>query len=502
MQRDAPHRPISDDDNIVSIHDEPQSDEEMASMVGHLEQHTEDSSADSAAEGSNHPSDSEMESDYEWESHHHSDPGSDHSSMSDDNSGSESGSSDDDGGDFTDMFKGKLRHSNIPKKPGHWKHSKLPKRSESWPSSSNWSRSRETKNQKQHHVASPDNMPNLDKPDRKKKKSDWRDTPSKSHSRGGHPGECAHDRAAHRLGEELAQKYADEDEERQSRSKKPKKVSSSRKETSATQDSSKENECERKRKRKEKKAQAQEAKLRVERERRGKEDKELARQKLLDQYRREKYSYECQELREYRRKHITLEQMESVNLDDHSTYLTLIRQDKSQYPHQNVMSHAQLIKQLKDHGMDEKANQVRSVIEKGLNNYALARMLPTNSPIIKPKYFIRVIQKKTGEVIDWQDGKHGEDQNISLHDLVSQMSMRRVNIKQNVTVDGHTYLTEIDARFCPFCNYHCSCHKTLNNHVQIHLRLLMFCGAGDCFYLTFDIKARVPHILEAHKDLG
>ena len=101
--------------------------------------------------------------------------------------------------------------------------------------------------------------------------------------------------------------------------------------------------------------------------------------------------------------------MESVNLDDHSAYLTLIRQDKSWYPHQNVMSHARLLKQLKDHGMDEKANQVRSVIEKGLNNYTLAQMLPTNSPIIEPKYFIWVIQKKTGEVIDQWDGKHGED---------------------------------------------------------------------------------------------
>ena len=83
-------------------------------------------------------------------------------------------------------------------------------------------------------------MPNPDKPDQKKKKSDWKETPSKSHSRGGHPGECAHDRVARRLGEELAQKYADKDEERQSWSKKPKKGSSSRKETSATRDSSEE----------------------------------------------------------------------------------------------------------------------------------------------------------------------------------------------------------------------------------------------------------------------
>ena len=200
--------------------------------------------------------------------------------------------------------------------------------------------------------------------------------------------------------------------------------------------------------------------------------------------------------------HINLEQMESINLDDHSAYLTLIRQDLSQYPHRNVMSCRRLLKQLEDHDLDAKADRVRSVVEKGLNSYAPAQKLPANAPVIKPKYFIRVIQKKTGEIIDWRDGKHGEDQNISLHDLVSQLSMHRVNIKQNVTVNRHTYLTEVDTRFCPFCNYHCSCHKTLNNHIRLHFWLLMFCGVGDCFYPTFNCKAMVPHILEAHKDLG
>ena len=169
------------------------------------------------------------------------------------------------------------------------------------------------------------------------------------------------------------------------------------------------------------------------------------------------------------------------------------------------MSCRWLLKQLEDHKLEVKANRVRSVIEKGiekgLNSYAPSRKLPANAPVIEPKYFIWVIQKKTGEIIDWQDGKHGEDQNIGLHDLVSQQSMRWVNIKQNVTVNGHTYLTEVDIGFCLFCNYHCSCHKTLNNHVRLHLRLPMFCGVGDCFYLTFNCKAMVPHVLEAHKDL-
>ena len=55
---------------------------------------------------------------------------------------------DGDGGDFMDMFKGKLKHSDTPKKPGLWKHSEVPERPESRPFSSNRSRSQETENQK------------------------------------------------------------------------------------------------------------------------------------------------------------------------------------------------------------------------------------------------------------------------------------------------------------------------------------------------------------------
>ena len=99
-------------------------------------------------------------------------------------------------------------------------------------------------------------MPNPDKPDWKKKKSDQKETSSKNHSWGGHPGKCTHDRVTRRLGEELVQKYQayEEEKERQSWPKKPKKGSSSQKETSVTWDSSEEDEHERRRGKKEKKA--------------------------------------------------------------------------------------------------------------------------------------------------------------------------------------------------------------------------------------------------------
>ena len=85
-------------------------------------------------------------------------------------------------------------------------------------------------------------------------------------------------------------------------------------------------------------------------------------------------------------------------------------------------------------------------------------------------------------MLDSMDNNYGDDQNIGLHDLVSQLSMHWVNVKQNVTINGRTYLTKVDSGFCPFCKYHAGCHRTLNNHVELHFRMPMFCGVGDCFY--------------------
>ena len=225
--------------------------------------------------------------------------------------------------------------------------------------------------------------------------------------------------------------------------------------------------------------------------------------KKLDQYHREKYNLECPELRAYCQKHISPTQMESINLDDHTKYLDRICRDKSRYPNGNFMSCQCLLQWLIDHDMGSKADWVWEVMSKCLTSHALQTM-PQNlgGLAIEPQYFIRVIQKKNGGIIDQHDSRHREDQNIGLHDLMSQPSMCQVNTKQNVTVNRHTYLTEIDAGFCLFCNYHSSCHRTLNNHVQIHLRLPMFCGVGDCFFPTSDCKAMLAHVLEEHKDLG
>ena len=101
-------------------------------------------------------------------------------------------------------------------------------------------------------------------------------------------------------------------------------------------------------------------------------------------------------------------------------------------------------------------------------------------------------------MLDSTDDNYRDDQNIGLHDLVSQLSMRCLCTSQKITVNKRRLSTPIDAGFCPFCEYHSSCHKTLNNHIWIHLSLSLFCGIGGCFFATSCCKALVQHAVMEH----
>ena len=111
----------------------------------------------------------------------------------------------------------------------------------------------------------------------------------------------------------------------------------------------------------------------------------LARGKLINKERREKYLLECPELIQYWKKNIWERQRGSVNLDDHTAYLWEAQKDKSLYPHNNVMSGDRLIALLEKYGLKEKADKVQAVIKKGLKTYAPSGMLATGDPVIEPK---------------------------------------------------------------------------------------------------------------------
>ena len=241
-------------------------------------------------------------------------------------------------------------------------------------------------------------------------------------------------------------------------------------------------------------------KLRAEKERL-EEDKKLAWEKLTGIVQTEKYTKECLDLIAYRKKYVTEEQRSTVNLDNHISYLNLMREDKSLYPHRNVMLGAWLIWQLQKNHRDDKVEAVQAVINKGLNSYAPSGFLSPDAPVIEPQYFIWVIQKSNGKIIDHRYGNHREDQNLGLHDLVSHPSMHRITTSWRVNVNGCNISAPVDAGFCPFCSYHAACYRTLNNHIWIHLGLSMFCGVRDCFFATSDSKAMIAHAISKHSDV-
>ena len=224
----------------------------------------------------------------------------------------------------------------------------------------------------------------------------------------------------------------------------------------------------------------------------------MAQAKLINTVRLEKYSEELPELQAYHKKYVTSSQHATINLDSHVHYLELIRQDKSLYPNRNVILGTRLIEQLQKNGWNAEADEVQAVIDKGLNSHTPWDFPDLDIPVLHPLYFIQCLQRSNGDMLDSTDDNYGDDQNIGLHDLVFQLPMRCLCTSRKVTVNNRRLMTPIDARFCPFCEYHSGCHKTLNNQVQIHLSLSLFCDIRGCFFATSCCKALIQHAITEH----
>ena len=83
-----------------------------------------------------------------------------------------------------------------------------------------------------------------------------------------------------------------------------------------------------------------------------------------------------------------------------------------------------LIEQLWKNGRNAEADEVQAVIDKVMNCHTPRDFPDLDSlPIIHPLYFIRCLQRSNAAMLDSTDDNYRDDQNISLHDLVSQPSM-------------------------------------------------------------------------------
>ena len=152
--------------------------------------------------------------------------------------------------------------------------------------------------------------------------------------------------------------------------------------------------------------EAREAKLRAEKAQL-EADKKTAWAKLLYMGRQEKYVAECPNLIAYQKKYVSNDQFSTINLDSHTHYLEMMWKDTSLYPHCNIVLGTQLIEWLQENHLDDKADDIQAVIDKGLNGHAPQGFLTLDAPVIEPWYFVQVLQKSNGHVIDSRDENYG-----------------------------------------------------------------------------------------------
>ena len=303
-------------------------------------------------------------------------------------------------------------------------------------------------------MPSPENEPNLDKPERKKKKS----SSGKSGTPKGvqTPNPEAIDKMAQDIGEELIWGLQEKDsQDCWSRSKKTKKDSDWEAEKVAWEKEKEEEEWKRKKKKKREKEakerkekEEQEAKKQAEEEQLA-SDKRSAWAKLIHTARLEKYDEELPELKTYRKKFISNIQQTTVNLDSHIRYLELIMEDKSLYPNWNVILATRWIQRLRDKNRDDLVDWFLAVIDKGFGSHSPRGFPQPDDPVMKPLYFVRCLMRNDGTVIDATDKNYGDDQNIGLHDLVSSPSMQCLATSKKITVKSRRLLASIDAGFLP-----------------------------------------------------
>ena len=114
------------------------------------------------------------------------------------------------------------------------------------------------------------------------------------------------------------------------------------------------------------------------------------------------------------------------------------------------------------------------------------------------RFVVRMLMDCFDEQIDCNHEKYGKEQNIRLHDVISEAATARLTVKETYDVDGFLTKVKVDVAFCPFCKYVTSHHRTLNNHVQMHLRAILVCGWPGCYYVHMQAVYMIEHSAEVH----
>ena len=162
----------------------------------------------------------------------------------------------------------------------------------------------------------------------------------------------------------------------------------------------------------------------------------------------------------------------SPNIDDHSAYLSLVKDVSRSYPAKGSLITAhQYYQDLKASKDPEAIEEGESVLrEKGM--MGIPQEMAKAGPV-KCRYVIYVLRSVEGQIIDACDSDYGRDWNIGLYDIVSPASTKKVEKSGSLVYKGRNVQGKVMHGYCPFCSYASTNHRTLNNHIQMHLRLTL-----------------------------
>ena len=210
-------------------------------------------------------------------------------------------------------------------------------------------------------------------------------------------------------------------------------------------------------------------------------------QRLKGEARAVQYNLELAALVDYRNKSVP-NLKGPPNTDDHSKYLSQVRNISWSYPAKgNLWTACQYFQELQACKNRETVEQGEAVLrDKGM--LGIPQESGKSGPI-KARYVILVLQSVKGHIIDARDPDYGRDWNIGLYDIVSTASTKKVEKSGQILWKGRSVSGKVSYGYCPFCSYASTNHRTLNNHIRMHLRLSLACGMPDCWFITHSAES-------------
>ena len=203
------------------------------------------------------------------------------------------------------------------------------------------------------------------------------------------------------------------------------------------------------------------------------------------------YNLEITTLNDYLNLHI-LNLKGPPNTNDHSVYLSSVKDVSWSYPAKgNLITVRQYYQDLKASGDTEAIEAGNTVLQ----DKGMMGILQESSKArpIKCQYVIYVLRSVEGQVIDARDSDYGRDWNIRLYDIVSLASTWKVEKSGSLIYKGRVVQGKVTHGYCPFCSYASTNHRTLNNHIRMHLRLTLACRMKDCWFVTHNSDVMWKH---------